>query len=103
MRRDPADGDLEITISDSGIGIPESRLTDLGKPFSRVENVMSRRYQGSGMGLFISKTLVERHGGSLTITSAEGHGTSVTVRLPADRVVAPHLAGTNRNSPDFDL
>ncbi|QQP87767.1 PAS domain S-box protein [Skermanella sp. TT6] len=88
VRHDPA-GDLEITISDSGIGIPESRLPDLGKPFSRVENVMSRRYQGSGMGLFISKTLVERHGGTLTIASAEGHGTSVTVRLPAERLVAP--------------
>ncbi|UEM22898.1 PAS domain S-box protein [Skermanella mucosa] len=89
VRRDPAGGDLEITISDSGIGIPEGRLTDLGKPFSRVENVMSRRYQGSGMGLFISKTLVERHDGTLTISSAEGRGTSVTVRLPAGRVMGP--------------
>jgi two-component system cell cycle sensor histidine kinase PleC len=78
---------LEIKISDTGIGVPEHRLGDLGKPFSRVENVMSRRYQGSGMGLFISKALVERHGGALLITSAEGRGTSVTVRLPANRII----------------
>jgi len=80
---------LEIAIADTGIGVPQDRISDLGKPFTRVENVMSQRYQGSGMGLFISKALIERHGGSMRIESEPGAGTTVTVLLPASRVISP--------------
>ena len=80
---------LEIAIADTGIGVPQDRIPDLGKPFTRVENVMSQRYQGSGMGLFISKALIERHGGSMRIESEPGAGTTVTVLLPASRVISP--------------
>jgi two-component system cell cycle sensor histidine kinase PleC len=80
---------LEIAIADTGIGVPQDRIPDLGKPFTRIENVMSQRYQGSGMGLFISKALIERHGGSMRIESAPGAGTTVTMLLPASRVMLP--------------
>ena len=80
---------LEIAIADTGIGVPQDRISDLGKPFTRIENVMSQRYQGSGMGLFISKALIERHGGSMRIESEPGAGTTVTVLLPASRVISP--------------
>jgi signal transduction histidine kinase len=79
-----ADGSLEIVICDTGIGIPEDRIADLCQPFKRIENVLSCRHQGSGMGLFITKTLVERHGGSLVIESGLGEGTTVRVRLPLE-------------------
>jgi two-component system cell cycle sensor histidine kinase PleC len=82
------DGFLEIAIADTGIGVPKDRIPDLGKPFMRVENVMSQRYQGSGMGLFISKALIERHGGSMRIESAPGEGTTVTMLIPASRVIS---------------
>jgi hypothetical protein len=67
-----ADGSLEIVIRDSGIGIAEDRIADLCQPFKRIKNVRSRRHQGSGMGLFITKALVERHGGTLVIESGLG-------------------------------
>ena len=49
------DGSLEIVIRDTGIGIPEDQIADLRQPFKRIENVLSSRYPGSGMGLFITK------------------------------------------------
>jgi signal transduction histidine kinase len=76
------EGSLEIVIRDTGIGIPEDRIADLCQPFKRIENVLSCRHQGSGMGLFITKALVERHGGTLVIESGLGEGTIVRVRLP---------------------
>jgi signal transduction histidine kinase len=63
-------------------GILGNRTADLSLPFSRNENVLSRRHQGSGMGLFLTKALVERHGGNLVIESGPGEGTTVRVRLP---------------------
>src|SRR4051812_15030597 len=77
-----ADGSLEIEIRDTGIGIPEDRIADPCQPFSRIENVLSSSHQGSGMGLFITKALVERHSGTLVIESGLGEGTTVRVRLP---------------------
>ena len=68
------DGSLEIVIRDTGIGIPEDQIADLRQPFKRIENVLSSRYPGSGMGLFITKALVERHGGTLVIESSLGEG-----------------------------
>jgi signal transduction histidine kinase len=66
------DGSLEIVIRDTGIGIPEDQIADLRQPFKRIENVLSSRYPGSDMGLFITKALVERHGGTLEIESVPG-------------------------------
>jgi PAS domain S-box-containing protein len=78
-----ADGSLEIVVRDTGVGIPKDRIADLCQPFKRIENVLSCRHQGSGMGLFITKALVERHGGTLVIESGLGEGTTVRVRLQA--------------------
>jgi signal transduction histidine kinase len=51
-----AGGSMEIVISDNGIGIPKDRIADLCQPFKRIENVLSSRHQGSGMGLFNTKS-----------------------------------------------
>jgi signal transduction histidine kinase len=77
-----AAGSLEIVIHDTGVGIPRDRIADPCQPFKRIETVLSCRHQGSGMGLFITKALVERHGGTLVIESGLGEGTTVRVRLP---------------------
>ena len=77
-----ADGSLEIVIRDTGVGIPKDRIADLCQPFKRIETVLSSRHQSSGMGLFITKTLIERHGGTLVIESGLGEGTTIRVRLP---------------------
>ena len=76
----------KIAIKDTGIGIPESDIVKLGRPFEQVENQFSKSHQGSGLGLAISRALVELHGGSLQIKSREGEGTTVICTLPTRAV-----------------
>jgi PAS domain S-box-containing protein len=85
------DGGVRIVVADTGIGIREERIADLCRPFVQVENVLTRRHHGSGMGLFISKAMVERHGGSLSIDSRLGQGTTVTINLPLERLLGGGL------------
>ena len=80
------DGDLELSVSDSGIGMSPSDIKVALEPFRQVESVATRSRQGVGLGLPLSKTLVELHQGTLTIESQPGQGTTVRVRLPADRM-----------------
>ena len=75
---------LVLSVSDTGIGIPEARLQDIGKPFMQVQNDYTRQYEGTGLGLALVKGLVSLHGGELRIESTEGKGTVVTVLIPAD-------------------
>jgi PAS domain S-box-containing protein len=81
------DGGLCITVRDTGIGIAPDHLETVLKPFGQVESAFSRRHHGTGLGLPLAKSLVELHGGSLSVDSALGKGTTVTVTLPAARVV----------------
>ena len=77
-------GQVKISIKDTGIGIAEADITKLGRPFEQVENQFSKSHQGSGLGLAISRALIELHGGTLQIKSREGHGTTVTCTLPLE-------------------
>jgi len=81
-------GQVKIAIKDTGIGIADSDITKLGRPFEQVENQFSKSHQGSGLGLAISRALIELHGGSLQIKSREGQGTTVSCILPS-RAAAP--------------
>jgi|GEM_PF-983663 len=84
---------VAITVSDTGIGIAAADIPKVLSSFGQVDNAMSRQHDGTGLGLPIVKSLVELHGGRLTIDSTLGEGTSVTVTLPAvaDAVVQPML------------
>jgi len=73
---------IHIQIVDTGIGIPASDIEKLGRPFEQVENQFTKSKGGSGLGLAISKSLVQLHRGNLSISSREGHGTTVSVNLP---------------------
>jgi two-component system cell cycle sensor histidine kinase PleC len=84
-RRDRA-GRLAISIADTGIGIPADKLGEVLEPFTQAHQRHERAAQGSGLGLPIAKSLMELHGGDLAIESVEGAGTTVTVRLPAERL-----------------
>ncbi|MDX3928844.1 MAG: ATP-binding protein [Shinella sp.] len=77
-------GDLVLTVSDTGIGIPAAKLDAIGQPFMQVENEYTRKYEGTGLGLSLVKGLVALHGGTFAIKSLAGEGTVITVRLPAD-------------------
>ncbi len=83
-----------IEVSDNGIGIAPEDLPRALQPFGQVDNFMTRRHPGTGLGLPLAKSLVELHGGTMSLVSAPGRGTTVTVRLPAGRLVfaAPALA-----------
>ncbi|TGY89961.1 PAS domain-containing sensor histidine kinase [Marinicauda algicola] len=74
---------IVLQVADTGIGIPEEDLPRLGRPFEQIEAHHSRKHEGSGLGLALSKSLVELHGGTLRIDSVLGKGTTVSFTLPA--------------------
>lgn len=75
-------GWARIIVKDSGIGIPADALPKLGRPFEQVENQHSKTYNGTGLGLALSRSLIEMHEGILIIESEEGIGTEVSFILP---------------------
>ncbi|MFC5354708.1 ATP-binding protein [Azospirillum himalayense] len=83
------DGALALSVTDTGIGIPKEFMEHLFQPFRQADNSASRQFEGTGLGLSISKNFMELHGGSLTCASTLGAGTTMTLRLPAERVVKP--------------
>ncbi|HET8701461.1 MAG TPA: HAMP domain-containing sensor histidine kinase, partial [Nitrococcus sp.] len=76
------DGAAELTVRDTGVGIPEAELPRLFKRFHRIEGQRSRTYEGSGIGLSLVQELVRLHGGTLRAESTAGQGTGFTVRIP---------------------
>ncbi|HET8727551.1 MAG TPA: PAS-domain containing protein [Alphaproteobacteria bacterium] len=79
---EPADGMLCFVVKDTGIGIPAADLSRLGRPFEQAEHRPLDKPPGTGLGLALSKALVELHGGRLAIDSVEGVGTTVSFTLP---------------------
>ena len=77
-----AEGFVEITVTDQGIGIPKSDLERIFERFYRVDPARSRATGGTGLGLAIVKHIVTNHGGSISVWSVEGEGSSFTIRLP---------------------
>jgi two-component system cell cycle sensor histidine kinase PleC len=82
------DGRISIAISDTGIGIAAEDIPLVLEPFGQVGTSSEHAHVGTGLGLSVSKQLVELHGGTLTLVSAPGEGTTVTIRFPADRTVS---------------
>jgi len=75
---------LALQVADTGIGIPKEDLPRLGRPFEQIESQHSKSHQGTGLGLALSKSLVEMHGGEMKIDSELGEGTTVTIIVPFD-------------------
>ena len=73
---------LIIKISDTGIGIAQEDINRLANPFEQIDSQHSRQHEGTGLGLALSKSMVELHGGNFTIESALGEGTTVIFTLP---------------------
>ncbi|GFM35919.1 response regulator [Desulfovibrio psychrotolerans] len=88
--RQPECRRLFFSVADTGIGISPARIHHIFEPFTQVDGSLSRRYQGSGLGLTIVKRLVELMGGGLLVDSEPGQGTSITfhvlVREPAKSI-----------------
>ncbi len=81
------DGECELFVTDTGVGMNEEGIETALTPFGQVASALSRDHQGTGLGIPLARSLVERHGGSFDIASTPGDGTTVTVTVPADRVV----------------
>jgi signal transduction histidine kinase/HAMP domain-containing protein len=75
-------GWVQLEVSDTGIGMSADQIPIAMAVFGQVDNRLARRYEGSGLGLPLAKSIVELHGGTITIDSAPGEGTTVTVMLP---------------------
>lgn len=73
---------LHFWVSDTGIGISEENLGNLGKPFMQIQNGYTRAFEGAGLGLSLVKGLVALHDGTMSVESAPGEGTKVTISLP---------------------
>lgn len=77
------DGDtIHIAVKDTGTGIAESEIPKLFTKFHRANDVMVYNYEGTGIGLYIAKIIIEQHGGTITVESTEGQGSTFTISLP---------------------
>jgi len=83
---------VSIVIADTGVGMEPASIARALEPFQQLDNRLARRYEGSGLGLPLAKSLVELHGGKLTIESDLGKGTRVHVWLPPERLLDEYPA-----------
>ena len=79
------DGGFILRVEDTGLGIPPEHVNRLLQPFEQMSDMTRRGQEGTGLGLSLSKALVEAHGGTLSINSEVGRGTAVTLWLPPAR------------------
>ena len=79
---------VAIAVRDTGIGMSKEEIVKALEPFGQVDSKTSRQFEGTGLGLPLAKQLTELHGGTLSIDSEVNIGTTVTVLLPKERIVA---------------
>jgi signal transduction histidine kinase len=80
-----------IAVQDTGVGLKPEEIKKAMSEYGQVDSKVARDHQGTGLGLPICKSLAELHGGALEIHSEPGHGTTVTLLLPASRILRPPI------------
>jgi PAS domain S-box-containing protein len=91
VRLQQHDNGYLVTVSDQGIGISPEHIDHIFERFYRVRNTASRHYAGVGLGLYVSKAIIDRHGGQIGVSNNEGTGTTFYFTLPA----RPHFLLNN--------
>jgi PAS domain S-box-containing protein len=81
------DNQFVFQVRDTGIGMSKDNIPTAFAKFRQIDSALNREYEGTGLGLPLARGLTELHGGTIAIESKLGHGTAVTVRLPASRIV----------------
>ncbi|MGC8534685.1 MAG: sensor histidine kinase, partial [Rhizomicrobium sp.] len=87
VRARRASGGVVIDVCDTGIGIAQEDIPRAMEYFGQVDSTLARRYEGSGLGLPLSRQIMELHGGKLVLRSKPGEGTTVTLSLPETRLL----------------
>jgi PAS domain S-box-containing protein len=82
-----AEGTFQLAVQDTGVGMTPEGIEVALTPFGQVENAFARQHQGTGLGLPLVRALADLHGGNLRVESELGRGTTVTIELPAERLV----------------
>lgn len=80
---------IEVKIADTGVGVPKAEIPKLFSKFFRATNIINLQTEGSGLGLFISKNIIARHGGQVWADSVEGKGSTFTVLIPVIAELIP--------------
>jgi len=89
---------LEISVSDTGIGMSSADIETALIPFGQVDSTIARRFKGTGLGLPISRSLMRLHGGDLRLESVLGTGTRVIISLPESRLADPDASASVRRA-----
>ncbi len=94
---------ITISISDTGIGIPEDQLGKIFSPFTQVDNSASRSYPGTGLGLYLCKELVELMNGELWIESKPHQGSTFYIKLPVEEIIAQPRPESKTGNPRYNM
>ncbi|MBI1212192.1 MAG: PAS domain-containing protein [Alphaproteobacteria bacterium] len=81
------DGDVFLAVADTGIGMAPGDVEKALSPFGQIDSALARKHEGTGLGLPICRSLMELHGGELTVESELGKGTTMTARFPSARAI----------------
>lgn len=82
-------GSYRLSISDTGIGMSDQEIVEAFEPFRRIDHALASNFEGIGLGLPLTKAMVEMHGGRLEVASISNHGTTATLVFPPERVRGP--------------
>ncbi|MBD2187498.1 ATP-binding protein [Pseudanabaena mucicola] len=99
VREDGLKADLVMTVTDTGIGISPENIKKLFRPFIQIDSALNRQYAGTGLGLALTKNIVELHGGRVGVTSKLGGGSCFTIEIPYDlESSSPVMSGDKSRS-----
>ena len=82
---------MTVIIRDSGIGMSDEEIGQVGQPFVQADSDLNRRCEGTGLGLAITKGIIALHSGKFFLENTPGEGTSAFIHLPAKRVLNHHI------------
>lgn len=96
------ESEVMISVKDTGIGIPINKLEIIFERFRQVDELLTRKSEGSGIGLSLVKSFVEAHGGTISANSVEGFGSEFIIKLPVKTIQGTELHDKFSNSSNFE-